>query len=242
MSQAHAESRGRRQVSAAVAGLVSLLACAAACALLLTAGGIGRAVHDHGRNVAVFAAIALVLQAVSVRAFGSTVGAAGLGLIAMGFAFGAAPAMAAAVLAAGVHAARRRPMLHKAVFNAACFTLATGAAAGVYDVVGGRSAPPYAQILTAVLASVVFLVVNVGLLTVAMATADQLPALATWRERLRWCSPLYLAFGPAALLGVALYRQAGLVGILALAGLAVLMTAAMRRTLGRKRSRLAHAS
>ena len=91
---------------------------------------------EHGGELGLFVALTLVLQAVSLTGFSSSISVAGLGMLAVGFTFGTGPAMATALLAACIHAARRRPQLHKAIFNAACLTLATGVAVGLYHHIG----------------------------------------------------------------------------------------------------------
>ena len=67
--------------------------------------------------------------------------------VATAMLFGVGPAMVTALLAACVHAARRRPSYYKAVFNTASFTLATGAAAGLYVVLDGAHASGPVRIL-----------------------------------------------------------------------------------------------
>ena len=80
-----------------------------------------------------------------------------------------------------------------------------------------------------------FLAINVGLLTLAMAAAEQLPPLETWNERLRWISPAYLAFGPLALVAAIVHAHAGLAGVAVLAASGALLVIALQRGLGRAR-------
>lgn len=199
-----------------VAFLVGLVALAAIAALVTTATSGEAALHGHARDLAVFVALTLIAQWFSLSAFASSISVSGIGMLAIGFSFGAGPAMATAVAVAAVHALRRRPQPHKALFNAAAFTLATGAGVGVYRGFGGAQAATYQQVLLSLAASLAFVTVNIGLLTVAMATAETLPTLETWEQRLRWLSPYYLSFGPLALLASFAYRQAGLPGLAAL--------------------------
>jgi hypothetical protein len=220
----------------AIAAVIGLAALTAGCALLAGAHAVGGAAHDHGLDLGVLVAVTIGLQALSLTGVASSIGVSGLGMLVVGFTFGTGPGMATAVLAAGVHAARKRPKLHKALFNAACFTLATGAAVGAYRGLGGPDAAGAGRILLALLASCAFLVVNVGLLTTAMAVTEQLPPLRTWNDRLRWISPAYLAFGPLALVATVSYAHVGLGGVAVLAGSAGLLLAVLRRGLHRMRA------
>jgi hypothetical protein len=220
--------RARQKVR--VGFLVGVVALAASVALVgaATSGGT---LHGHARDLVVFVALTLIAQWFSLTAFTSSISVAGIGMLAIGFSFGAGPAMATAVAVAGVHTLRKRPKLHKALFNAAAFTLATGAGVGVYRGLGGAHAATYEQLLLSLAASLVFVTVNIGLLTLAMATAEALPPLETWEQRLRWLSPYYLGFGPLALLATYAYRQAGLPGLAALVVPPALLLACLRGSL-----------
>jgi hypothetical protein len=215
----------------AVAAMVTLVALAAGIALYAGSDTLGSVARAHGGDLAAFFVATLVLQALSLKGFASSVSVSGLGMLAVGFTFGVGPAMATAFLTAAVHVVRRRPKIHKALFNAACWTLATGAAVGLYQVLGGPHDATGPRIALSVLASCVFLAVNVGLLTIAMSVAEQRPALETWKARLRWISPTYITFGPLALVAALCYPHGGLTGVGALLGTSALLLAALRRTL-----------
>src|SRR4030088_1737124 len=74
---------------------------------------------------------------------------------------------------------------------------------------------------------VVFWLVNIGLLTIVMSLAEQAPLGAIWRERFRWLTPHYLAFGPIAYASTVAYERIGVAGLLAFVvppGLLILST------------------
>jgi hypothetical protein len=195
-------------------GAVVALACAF---LAAHAGGAAEAVHPS-RSLVAFALVTLTLQALSVNAYGrGSISVSGIGLLAIGFVFGVGPAMVVALLAAAVHALRRRPMVHKILFNAALFVLSTGAAAGIWSLLGGNGSSLAAQFVYAQVAAVVFLVVNVGLISFAMAIDESLSPIAVWNERLRWMTLHYLSFGPLALGVVVAYKRVGIAGVIAFA-------------------------
>src|SRR5436305_1404056 len=127
-----------------------------------------------------FAALTLGFQALSLKAFSSSISVSGMGMLATGFAFGIWQAVVVAVLAAGVHAAIRRPRWYKVAFNAACFAASTAAAAGLYQGLNGAGLRTAEQIGLAIGASAVFLGLNAGLLAAAMALSEHRSLVPTW--------------------------------------------------------------
>src|SRR5581483_2760640 len=79
-------------------------------------------------------------------------------------------AMIVGLVGASVHAVRRRPKFHRAVFNAATFALAGAAGGAAYHAVLGRlgSVEDLKRLAASLLAGAVFTVVNLGLISVAM--------------------------------------------------------------------------
>jgi len=107
---------------------------------------------------------------------------------------------------------------------------ATGSCTSLAHARGGPHGSLSLQLALSLPVSLVFLATNVGLLTLAMATAEGRPAWRTWRERLGWFSPHYLVFGPLAVLVAAVYRAEGLLSLLALALPALLLSGGLRRS------------
>jgi hypothetical protein len=70
-------------------------------------------------------------------------------------------------------------------------------------------------VLPSIGAGAVYMLVNVGLLSLAISLADGESQLAVWRERFRWLTPYYLAAGPLALALAVAYETAGLPGLIA---------------------------
>ena len=64
-------------------------------------------------------------------------------------------------------------------------------------------------------AGIVFWAINVGLVTAAMSLAEGMSARDVWRERFRWLTLHYIAFGPLALASTVAYEQVGVAGLLA---------------------------
>jgi hypothetical protein len=189
-----------------------------------------------GGALVAFAGLTLLFQALSLRAFASSISVAGLGMLAIGFAFGVTPAVATALACVVVHALRRRPRPHKIAFNTASFTVSVAAATELYRGLGGAHLAAFEQIGLALAASFVFLTLNVGLLALAMALTERRSPVATWRARLGWISPSYLAFGPLALLTALAYREAAAAGVVALAIEGAVLAGALRKALAHARA------
>jgi HD-GYP domain-containing protein (c-di-GMP phosphodiesterase class II) len=219
-----------------VAALVTLVACAASVVLYATAKGfITSAAHRPDELVAL-AILTLFLQFVLVEGYRSgSISIAGVGLLAIGFACGIGAAMIAGLLSAAVHAIRRRPKPYKVIFNMAVFGLAAAAGTGVFELINRGSHDDLRQVGGAVAAGAAFTVVNLGLLTLAMAFAEHASPFSIFRERLQWLAVHNIAFGPLALGAVTAYERIGLAGIAAFALPPALMTLSVHQYLNRTR-------
>jgi hypothetical protein len=195
-------------------------------------------VSAHSLNLVAFAALSLAFQAFSLKAFASSISVSGLGMLAIGFAFGPWQAVAVAALAAGVHAAIRRPAWYKVAFNVACFSLSAGTAAAFYRGLAGANHSTLEHAAVALGASCIFLGLNAGLLAGVMALSEHRSLIPTWRLRLGWISPAYLAFGPLAFLVALAYQHSTVAGPLVLAGGAAVAVGALRTAFGHVVSRL----
>jgi putative nucleotidyltransferase with HDIG domain len=206
---------------------VSIVACAAAAAQLLVLGSMGSAVSGRVPELLAFAAATLVLHLVSVDIQGrAATSLAGVGLLAIGFTFGAGPAVAAGALVGVADLVARRGRLNRAIFNAAQFMLAAGAGAAVYAGLTATAAP---GLVAAVAAGAAYMVVYVGLLVVAIGRAERTALSHVWSERFRWLTLYYLAAGPLAYALMAAYDALGVPGLAAFALPPALVTFSMRQ-------------
>jgi putative nucleotidyltransferase with HDIG domain len=206
---------------------VSIVACAAAAAQLLVLGSMGSAVSGRVPELLAFAAATLVLHLVSVDIQGrAATSLAGVGLLAIGFTFGAGPAVAAGALLGVADLVARRGRLNRAIFNAAQFMLAAGAGAAVYAGLTATAAP---GLVAAVAAGAAYMVVYVGLLVVAIGRAERTALSHVWSERFRWLTLYYLAAGPLAYALMAAYDALGVPGLAAFALPPALVTFSMRQ-------------
>jgi HD domain-containing protein/MASE9 protein len=196
--------------------LISLVASTATATLALTAVDIWHVVRTSPGQLLTFLALTLVLQLVSIEVYGrGSFSFGGVGLLALGFTFGPGSAMAAAALMGIVNLVARHGRLNRGVFDAAQFTLAAGAGTAFYTGIGAEHWSAAARILPSLGAAAIYMVVNVGLLSLAISLADEESQFAVWRERFRWLTPYYLAAGPLAVALAVAYEKLGVTGLMA---------------------------
>jgi HD-GYP domain-containing protein (c-di-GMP phosphodiesterase class II) len=196
--------------------LISVVASASAALIAILATDAWRAVSARPGTFIAFFLLTIVLQLVQVEVYnrGAT-SFAGTGLLAVGFVFGAGAAMAVAVLLGAIVLIARRGRLNRGVFDAAQFSLAAGAGVSVFRAFDAQDWSPAAQLAPAFAGGVVYMVVNVSLLSAAMSMAEARRPLDIWSERFRWLTPYYLAAGPLALSLTVAFDRVGLIGLLA---------------------------
>jgi hypothetical protein len=203
-------------------------------ALAVAAGLLQAGWSDVDRKPVAFAfllAITVVLQLAAVEMGDkAAVSFASAGLLALGFVFGPLAAMTGGAVTAAVRLAASRGKLHKGVFDAADLALAAAAGSGFYRLVGATGWSTSGRFAAAVVGSIVFFVVNTGLLSIAMSTVEKRSPLALWTERFRWMAPYTLVAGLIALGFVVAYDHLGSAGPLTivLAPLAMALTLRQR--------------
>jgi putative nucleotidyltransferase with HDIG domain len=210
---------------------ISIIACAATTAQVLVAGSIATAAREEPAALAAFVVLTMLLQLVSIEVYGrGATSFASVGLLAVGFTFGAGPAMATAALMGMTNLVARRGRLNRGVFDAAQFMLAACAGALVYHIVASSPVP---DIVGAIGAGAAYMSVNVVLLVIAIGLADGTPPLEVWRERFRWLTPYYLAAGPLAYALTSAYSSLGMTGLAAFALPPVMMMVSIRQYVSR---------
>jgi putative nucleotidyltransferase with HDIG domain len=181
-----------------------------------------------------FLALTAVLQTMAVDVHGrGAITVSGIGQLAIGFMFGVAPAIAAAVLAAAIQAVRARSPLHRAIFNASNFALAAAGGTVAYELLGGHADKGLYRMLPALAAGVLLWAINIGLLSVTMALAYGENVLSVWRERYRWVTGHYISYGPLAFAVVVAYERIGVSGLVAFALPPALLMLSVRQYLHR---------
>jgi len=198
--------------------LITVAASLATAALVLTARDTWSTVTDVPGTFAAFVALTLFLQlfAIDVYRKGRT-GVAGIGALALGFTLGVGPAMAVQVLAALLALLRdgKRAKPHRVVFNAATLVLSACAGAGIYHLTSQPGWSAIERVPSALAAGGFFWIVNIGMLVLAMSLDEGLKPRYVWKERFRWVTAHYLAFGPIALASTLAYEEVGVLGLAA---------------------------
>jgi hypothetical protein len=211
-----------------VVALVVGLGIAASAALVATSTAIASTISQQPERVATLLALTIALQMFSVQVYGrGSVSVSAIGIVASAFLFDTGTTMAIAVAAAAAQSIRSRGELYKAVFNAANFALAAGAAALVFHALDQW------RLLAAVLAGLVYAAVNNGLLCLGMGWAEHTSWSTIWFERFHWARFHYALFGPLALAATIAYEQIGTAGLVAFTLPSALMILSVRQYIGR---------
>jgi putative nucleotidyltransferase with HDIG domain len=219
-----------------VNALITLVASAATGVFVLLGPEALSSASTHPEELLVFCGLAVALQLAAVEVYGrGALSFSGMGILATGFALNPGAGMVAASLVAVVNLFVQQKRLDRAAFNAANLSLSAAAAAGCYHLLGTPEWATAARLVPAVLAGVIFMVVNIGLLSLAMSLAEGLPIKAVWRERFRWFTPYYLVSGPLALATTVAFEEAGLIGMLAFGLPPALMMLSIRQYVSRTR-------
>src|SRR5215210_7581686 len=219
-----------------VGALITLVACVASAAFVVVGPGAWEAASESPGKFATFVILAVALQLAAVEIYGrGALSFSGMGMLAVGFALGPGAGMVTGILVAVVNLIHQWGRFERTVFNAANLSLSVLASAGTYHLVGAADWNTAAQLVPAMSAGIVFMLVNVGLLSLAMSMAEQIPMRAIWQERFRWFTPYYLVSGPLALATTVAFEKAGLIGLLAFGLPPALMMFSIRQYISRTR-------
>jgi len=222
----------------AVGIFVGLAVSAAVMLLMLTAGTAWGQITSQPGTFAVFAVLTAVLQFLMINVYDrGSISISGIGMLATGFVLGPGCAMLVALPAATAHALVRRPLWYRALFNCAAFALSAAAGSAVYGATS-HNAVGWADsrnLIPATVAGVTFTVVNLGLISSAMGLAERMPVVEVWKERFRWLTPHYVAFGPLALGLAVAYDRIGIIGIIAFTLPPALLSVVQRQYVARTR-------
>ena len=215
-----AKSAGRRHERAAARYEIGLLIAGVVVAALgllaITAETAWTRISDDPGGFAALVGLTIALALVTVELpGGAKIGVAGIGLLAVGFDYGVGAAVATGIAVALVHSIRMGLGTRRSLFNGGTVALAAGLGAAAYAGLDAAGWTMLDDLGPAIAGGVAFWAVNIGLLTIAMASTEGTPAAQLWRERLRWLTPYYLAFGPLALGSTAAFAVAGVPGLIA---------------------------
>ena len=210
------------------------MATAAVFAFVVTLPETLKGVRAEPDGALVLLGLAVATQLMSVEVYGrGALSAAAVGLLATAFVAGVGPAMAVAVVAAGVRWAMSRGVWFKSVFDMANFALSAGVGGAAYEMIVEVGGSTGIRLVGAVIGGVIFGLVNSGLLCTAMSASERLTWWAVWRERFAWEMPYLLAYGPFALALAIAYERLGGLGLVAFTLPVALTILSMRQYVSR---------
>jgi putative nucleotidyltransferase with HDIG domain len=200
----------------------------------LVAGVLGLVLGPQTSIVGLIAVIALVAggQALALELEGGSISVSAVGALAGAAIAGPKAALPLAVATAAVEWSSRRTPIYQLLFNVGALSLASLAAAAVFDLGGSNG---FEQLVTAaagLVAGGVYFVVNTGLLSGAMALEGHDSWRRLWNERFSWLLPHYVAFGAVAGAIALAYQAIGLYGLAVFVLPLVLMRKTMAAYLG----------
>jgi diguanylate cyclase (GGDEF)-like protein/putative nucleotidyltransferase with HDIG domain len=199
------------------------LLIAAVSASGLAAGVLGLIYGTSDDIVGLLAIVALVgigqavALTVSDEIGGSSISLSAVGAIAGAALFGPRAALAIAVTIAIVDWSAQRIWTHQVLFNIGALSLASLSAAGAFAAFGmfelTGTPDKIATIAAGVLAGIVYFLVNMSLVSVALAMEGHERWLAIFRERFAWLWLHYIVYGFVAGVMAVAYDAAGLWGL-----------------------------
>jgi diguanylate cyclase (GGDEF)-like protein/putative nucleotidyltransferase with HDIG domain len=180
------------------------------------AGVFGFAYGASDDLIGLLAVVALVAggQALSLELDGGTISVSAVGALAGAALFGFQAALPLAIAIAAVDWSARRTPAYQLLFNVGALSLASLAAAAVFQ--GGGDGSTIDTIVTAaagLAAGGIYFVVNTGLLAGAMALEGHDSWRRVWTERFSWLLPHYVAFGAVGGAIALSYDAIGLLGL-----------------------------
>jgi diguanylate cyclase (GGDEF)-like protein/putative nucleotidyltransferase with HDIG domain len=168
-------------------------------------------------GLAAIVALAGAGQALAIEFDENTISVGAVGALAGAALFGPKAALPLAIASVSVAWSALRSPLHQVLFNIGSLTLAGLAAAGIFAIdVSGHAG----QVLLAGLglaAGAVYYLVNMGLLSFAVALQGHHSWRAEWKERFGWLITHYVAYGFVGSVIAIAYHAAGLYAIAAFA-------------------------
>jgi len=226
LRQRVAPTSARRVISIdeRVAALIAIPTAVVSAVLVREAAPVGRAVGQQPARLTALLGLTLLFQIFAVKVYRRfSVGVSAIPILASIFLANVGVAVSIAVAAALVQWLRTRGQLYKGLFDVGNFGLSAAAASVAFTLITPS------RLLAAVIAGGVYVIVNNGLLSLAMSIAEGVGWRAIWSERFRWAHVHFALFGLVALVATVADEEAGIAGLAAVAAAPALMIAAMRQ-------------
>jgi diguanylate cyclase (GGDEF)-like protein/putative nucleotidyltransferase with HDIG domain len=189
---------------ALLVGLVGMLGTAAG----LTAALLGHS-HDIVGLVTIIVLVGLgQVLSLEVEETGS-ISVSAVGALAAAAIIGPRAAIALAITMSAVEWSARRAVFHQLLFNVGALSLASLAAAAIFSVHFSGEIGTGIFVSSGLLAGLVYMVVNMGLVSIAVGIEGRESPLRVWRERFAWLAPHYAVYGFIAAVIYEAYKPIG---------------------------------
>jgi diguanylate cyclase (GGDEF)-like protein/putative nucleotidyltransferase with HDIG domain len=184
--------------------LVAVLGAAAGAFALVTGGS-----HDVVGLIAIVALVGLG-QALALEVDTGSISLSAVGALAGAALFGTRAALPLAVTIAVVEWSSRRPALRHVAFDVGALSFASLTAAGLFRAASSFGYHEVAVATVGLVAGAAYFVVNMGLVSLALAVEGHERWWHVWRERFAWLLPHYVVYGFVGGVMAIAYDAAGL--------------------------------
>lgn len=178
----------------------------------IAAGAVGAAMEQTNDIVGlvVIAILVGVGQALALEVDDGSISVSAVGALVGAALFGPLAALPVALVIVAVEWSARRNPIHYVLYNAGSLTLASLAAAALFDARGWLGLGQGFIVVAGLLAGGVYFAVNTGLVSLALALEGHERWFKAWQERFRWLMPHYVVYGFIAGVVAIAYTAAGL--------------------------------
>jgi diguanylate cyclase (GGDEF)-like protein/putative nucleotidyltransferase with HDIG domain len=181
--------------------------------LLGTAAGVVSAIFGHSQDVVGLVTIIVLVGlgqvlSLEVEETGS-ISVSAVGALAAAAIIGPRAAIALAITMSAVEWSARRAVFHQLLFNVGALSLASLAAAAIFSVHISGQIGTGIFVASGMLAGLVYMVVNMGLVSIAVGVEGRESPLRVWRERFAWLAPHYAVYGFIAAVIYEAYKPIG---------------------------------
>jgi len=134
-------------------------------------------------------------QALALEVDDGSISVSAVGALAGAALFGPRAALALAVTTSVVEWSARRAPVHQVFFNIGALSLASLAAAGVFEAGFDGGLGELVTVAAGIAAGAAYFAVNTGLLSLALAVEGRERWRRVWQERFAWLAPHYVVYG-----------------------------------------------
>jgi diguanylate cyclase (GGDEF)-like protein/putative nucleotidyltransferase with HDIG domain len=182
--------------------------------MLGTAAGVAAAILGHSTDIVGLVTIVVLVGlgqvlSLEVEETGS-ISVSAVGALAAAAIVGPRAAIALAITMSAVEWSARRAVFHQLLFNVGALSLASLAAAAIFSVhIFSGALATGVFVASGLLAGLVYMVVNMGLVSIAVAVEGRESPMRVWRERFAWLLPHYAVYGFIAAVIYEAYKPIG---------------------------------